>query len=51
MTELSPVQQEIQSLLNGKGNCELISLTTEIIDTPSNGPNLIFMTMVYARDE
>jgi hypothetical protein len=50
MTELCSVQDEIQGLLNGK-NCELINLTSEIIPTPSNGPNLIFITMVFARDE
>ncbi len=50
MTELCSVQDEIQGLLNGK-NCELITLTSEIIVTPSNGPNIIFLTLVYARDE
>lgn len=50
MTELGSIQDEIQGLLNGK-KCELINMTTEIIVTPTNGPNLLFITMVYARDE
>lgn len=47
--QLDELQSFMQALLNAK-KTEFISMTTEIIETPSKGPNYFFVTLIYARE-